>query len=55
LPSNLVERLTHYFATYKLMPGDDTSNVRIAKTYGWDHAEKVVRAAMRDYSDEYGD
>lgn len=54
LPENLVERLTHYFATYKLIPGGD-ANVHIKRTYGWDHAEKVVRASMQDYAEEYGD
>lgn len=54
LPANLIERLTHYFATYKMVPGGEM-NVRITKSYGWSHAEKVVRAAMRDYSDEYGE
>lgn len=54
LPENLIERLTHYFATYKMVPGGEM-NVRITKAYGWSHAEKVVQAAMRDYSDEYGE
>lgn len=54
LPENLIERLTHYFSTYKMVPGA-VNNVRITKAYGWSHAEKVVRAAMRDYSDEYGE
>jgi inorganic pyrophosphatase len=48
LPKVLVERLRHYFETYKLVP--ERPNVaRIERVYGRAHAEKVVRAAMRDY------
>ncbi|HMB70722.1 MAG TPA: inorganic pyrophosphatase [bacterium] len=49
VPSVLIERLQHYFLTYKLVPGR-RSKARITKVYGRDHARKVVRAAMDDYS-----
>src|SRR5688572_3436427 len=48
VPAVLVERLQHYFLTYKLVPGQ-RSQARIAKVYGRAHALKVVRAAMADY------
>ena len=48
VPSVLVERLQHYFLTYKLVPGR-RGNVRVAKAYGRNHALRVVRAAMADY------
>jgi len=48
VPSVLVERLQHYFLTYKLVPGRRAS-ARVAKAYGRSHALKVVRAAMADY------
>jgi inorganic pyrophosphatase len=54
LPEALRERLTHYFATYKLIPGVHT-NVRIEGTYDRGHAEAVVRAAMDDYKELYAD
>ena len=53
VPSVLVERLEHYFLTYKLVPGT-RSRVRIARMYGRDHALKVVRAAMADYESVFG-
>ena len=49
VPSVLVERLEHYFLTYKLVPGRRTK-VRIARVYGREHALKVVRASMADYA-----
>ena len=53
VPSVLVERLQHYFLTYKLVPGQK-SQAKITKVYGRDHARKVVRAAMADYEDNFG-
>jgi inorganic pyrophosphatase len=48
VPSVLIERLQHYFLTYKLVPGR-RAQARVARVYGRDHALKVVRAAMSDY------
>jgi inorganic pyrophosphatase len=53
LPAVLVERLEHYFVTYKLVPGERPT-ARIEKVYGRAHAEKVVRAAMDDYREAFG-
>jgi inorganic pyrophosphatase len=52
LPRVLVERLRHYFATYKLIPGEDVK-VSIEDIYGREHAEKVVQAAIDDYHQEF--
>lgn len=53
VPAVFIERLHHYFLTYKLVPGE-RAKVRIAKAYGRSHALKVVRAAMADYQDNFG-
>ena len=53
LPGALVERLTHYFETYKLRPGE-AQPVAIASAYGREHAFAVVEAAMADYAESYG-
>ncbi len=52
LPPKMVERLTHYFSTYKLVPGRE-SEASIARTYGREHAEEVIDAARADYRDEF--
>ena len=49
----LLERLRHYFATYKLVPGQP-SDVHIEKIYDREHAYAVIEAAMEDYTEEYG-
>lgn len=53
LPQILVERLKHYFATYKYNLGQEL-NVSIEKVYDYEHAFEVVRASMQDYDDEFG-
>jgi inorganic pyrophosphatase len=53
LPPALVERLRHYFLTYKLVPGE-RNDVTIADAYGRAHAEAVIGAAMEDYDAELG-
>jgi inorganic pyrophosphatase len=53
LPDALVERLRHYFATYKLIPGQPSA-LTVQGTYGSEEAFEVVRAAMADYDLEYG-
>lgn len=50
LPNEMVDRLEHYFLTYKMVPGQDP--VSIEERYGRDHAQAVVTAAMNDYQNE---
>ena len=54
LPEPLVDRLRHYFLTYKYVPGEDQSKVSIDSVYGREQAEKVIRAAIEDYDEAYG-
>ena len=54
LPEVVVERLRHYFLTYKLVPGEAKENVTIDNVYGREHALKVIRASMEDYDETYG-
>lgn len=53
LPDVLVERLRHYFGTYKMMPGG-ASQMVIEKVYDREYALRVVAAAMQDYDEAYG-
>ena len=54
LPQALVERLRHYFLTYKLR-GDEAASVSIANAYGREHAEAVIQAACQDYDEAFGE
>lgn len=53
LPDVLVERLRHYFLTYKLVPGQEV-DVSIDHIFGREDALQVIRASMEDYLDEFG-
>jgi inorganic pyrophosphatase len=52
LPRIFIERLNHYFSTYKLIPGEE-SQTRIARVYDAVHAQNVIRAAMADYEESF--
>lgn len=54
LPAAWVERLRHYFASYKTLPGESTQ-VRVGSAYGREHALQVVLAALADYRREFGE
>lgn len=44
----MVERLQHYFTTYKLVPGAKPQ-ISVQRIYGVEHAARVVEAAAADY------
>ncbi len=52
LAAGMVDRLEHYFATYKALPGHP-HDVSIEARYGREHAEQVVLAAMADYDERF--
>jgi inorganic pyrophosphatase len=53
LPPVLVERLRHYFSTYKLVPGKENQTY-IESVYGFEKAQEVVNAAIADYDEAFG-
>jgi len=53
VPPVFIERLQHYFLTYKLVPGQPP-RAHINRVYGRTHAMKVVRASMADYAAHFG-
>ena len=53
LPAVLIDRLQHYFSTYKLIAGKEKSTY-IAEIYNAERAFEVVNASLKDYEDIYG-
>lgn len=54
LPEAVVNRLVHYFATYKMeMTGEQENPMEIVGTYGRDEAMEVITASMADYVDTF--
>lgn len=48
-PLSLLDRLQHYFLTYKQAPGATQHKVEITSLYGRDEALNVIRASHADY------
>jgi inorganic pyrophosphatase len=53
LPEVLVNRLEHYFSTYKMRPGGQ-SQMSIESIFDRDYALRVVAAAIEDYDETFG-
>ena len=53
-PENILNRLKHYFLTYKQLPGEETPKCEITHVYGKEEAHEVIRRSHKDYLKEYG-
>ncbi len=53
LPTVLVERLRHYFSTYKLIPGEENKTF-IESIYGEKEALEIIQASIADYEQMFG-
>src|SRR5215468_8681784 len=52
LPPALLERLEHYFSTYKLVTGEPPK-IAVTGRYGYAHAAEVIEAALGDYREAF--
>jgi inorganic pyrophosphatase len=52
-PSGIIERLQHYFLTYKDMPGPTSRRVELAGLYGSAEAREVLRRSREDYESKF--
>jgi inorganic pyrophosphatase len=57
VPEVLVERLRHYFQTYKIGPTErpEDSDISVDDVYDNEHAAQVIEASMADYREQFGD
>jgi inorganic pyrophosphatase len=53
VPGGLVDRLKHYFLSYKQLPSDVTKKVEIAEVYNREAALDVINRSLRDYRSEF--
>jgi inorganic pyrophosphatase len=50
LPKAVVDRLMHYFLTYKQIPGSNAqATVEVARVYGRTVAHRIIKESMKDY------
>lgn len=52
-PENIVERLRHYFLTYKDSPDKKNGRVQITHTYGREESHEVIRLSEQDYFNQF--
>ena len=52
-PATLIDRLKHYFLTYKNMPGHENKAVEITHTYGAEEAREVILRSIADYNTKF--
>jgi inorganic pyrophosphatase len=53
-PPGLIDRLIHYFLSYKRGPRESARRVSIAETYDRAEAFEVIRLSLADYEATYG-
>jgi inorganic pyrophosphatase len=53
-PQGLVERLQHYFLTYKQLPQESPRRVEIADVYDREAALETIKRSFEDYRSRYG-
>ena len=51
-PNLILDRLKHYFLTYKDLPGNK-ANTEITHTFGIDEAYEIIKLAMEDYNERF--
>ncbi|NBU97064.1 MAG: inorganic pyrophosphatase [Spirochaetia bacterium] len=52
-PAELIDKLRHYFLTYKVMPDDENPVVEITGVYGAEEARQVIKLSLKDYEDNF--
>lgn len=52
IPDEIIQRLLHYFQTYKLSPGSKVNSVNITEVYGAYECQQILQLAAQDYLDE---
>jgi inorganic pyrophosphatase len=51
----VIDRLRHYFLTYKQPPDSEIPTCSITHVYGRDDAHEVIRRSIQDYKERFGD
>lgn len=54
-PESLIDRIKHYFLTYKQAPDSPTRTCEITHIYGRDEAIEIIKLSHNDYLDKYRD
>ena len=53
-PAGLVDRLQHYFLSYKQLPQEAPRRIEITEVYNREEASEVIRRSIEDYRSSFG-
>lgn len=53
IPNYVLERLRHYFMTYKDIPGTIKPRCELTDTYGEEEAKQIIRRSVQDYKNRF--
>ncbi|MGI8788493.1 MAG: inorganic pyrophosphatase [Pyrinomonadaceae bacterium] len=54
-PRGLIERLAHYFLSYKQLPNDAPRALEVTDVYSRDEAREVINLSFEDYREKFGE
>jgi inorganic pyrophosphatase len=53
-PQGLIDRLTHYFLSYKQLPNDTPRELEVTHVYSREEAYEVINLSFEDYREKFG-
>ena len=53
-PKGLIDRITHYFLSYKQLPNDSPRALEVTHVYSRDEAFEVIGRSFEDYRETFG-
>ncbi len=53
MPESLINRLKHYFLTYKTIPGD-SNVIKVMGVFGKEEAYELIKRSLEDYNIKFG-
>ncbi len=53
-PKGLIDRITHYFLSYKQLPNDTPRELEVTHVYSREEAFEIISKSFEDYREEFG-
>jgi inorganic pyrophosphatase len=53
-PQGLIDRIAHYFLSYKQLPNDTPRELEVTHVYSRREAHEVINLSFQDYRDNFG-
>jgi inorganic pyrophosphatase len=53
-PQGLIDRIAHYFLSYKQLPNDSPRELEVTHVYSREEAQEVINLSFQDYREKFG-